>query len=86
MDGSKRARVKDSSRKAYAYSTVRFIQWLSANEAALLNKAWVTEVVKASGKKLPAGGRLTDVFKKAFSVERFVFASRRWWARWRCVC
>jgi hypothetical protein len=64
---SKKARVKDNSRGQYANSAVRFVQWLSANENAVLNQAWVTLVVKDVGKKL-RDGRLTDEYKKAMKA------------------
>ncbi len=73
VESSKKARVKDSSRKAYAYSTVRFIQWLSANELQLLNDAWVAAVAQDAKEKVPSDGRLTDVFKASMRKRLLAF-------------
>lgn len=43
---------------------MRFVQWLSANERATLNAAWVTEIAKDTGKEL-ANGLLGDCIKPA---------------------
>ncbi len=61
---SQKARVKGNSRSQYANSSVRFIQWLSANEKAVVNQQWVHLVAKDANKKVPRDGRLTDEFKK----------------------
>ncbi len=76
VESSKKARVKDSSRKAYAYSNVRLIQWLSANDRALLNDDWVAVVAKDAVKKVPHDGRLTDDFKKAMQGRLLQFDVR----------
>jgi hypothetical protein len=70
---SKKARVKDNSRGQYANSAVRFIQWLSANEHAMLNQDWVKLVEKDVGKKVGNDGRLTDEFKKTMKVRLLAF-------------
>jgi hypothetical protein len=75
VESSARARVKDRSRKAYSYSAVRFIQWLSANEPATLNDAWVAEVAK-DAKKKPLNGLLEDQFKDAMRARLLAFDVR----------
>lgn len=75
VESSARARVKDRSRKAYSYSAVRFIQWLSANEPATLNDAWVVEVAK-DAKKKPLNGLLEDQFKDAMRARLLAFDVR----------
>ena len=67
VDASSKARVGQGSREQYANSAVRLLQWLSVNEAAVMNRLWVQAVAQDVGVPFPDDGvlALEDKFKKA---------------------
>ena len=67
VDASAKARVGQGSREQYANSAVRLLQWLSVNEAAVMNRPWVQAVAQVVGVPFPEDGvlALEEKIKKA---------------------